>query len=902
MRDIKTFEAFLLTGESANHHIRRKNEVMLSLPASREGAMHSLKLYQPQKRLARMKAWVIGQLVERGLHPWILADSKLVSGEFAKGWSFSYSPETVGILLGSPEHRVERAIASYLGADGWEVAKLGVGPKARSILLHEAEILSVLASRGLNAPRCLGLHEQGDMTLLRMPYLAGRSLNHDDTSGAMDLLFKWIDDAPRKAIDQFEEWKPIRKALESITGGQAVLEALSGYLLKPVIAHGDFARWNLLRQADGRIIAIDWEWGVIGGMPGLDLAHYFSQDARLVRQLSTRDAMRVIEAELQSPRAMEYLMQTGWGKSPIEPILVCAAFKQGSGHQKNWRFLDACVKEYLARHLENSPRSGNVGRSSPRDFAAARSTASTPEAELGKTGPLISIATPSFKQVDFLKCCAASVRDQEGDFRVEHLIQDGSSGPEFTQWAASQAHADWVSEPDSGMYDAINRSFQRATGDIIAWLNCDEQYLPDALQQVARFFKDHPEIDILFGDVILVDEKMTPLAYRRAVMPTVQHIRHSHLSTFSAATFVRRRVLDEGHFLDTRWQTIADAVWIERLLTAGYRAATLGKPLAAFCMLGSNLGQSELLFKERHQWEQELGTTNQFQKRYHIAAYRLQRLIMGAYLPRKVEVHAHRLGAQHRSTHEKWVSGQWSVAVNDAADLRSQRDGSLGGLMIQIRPLRWVLIHAVWFSSMAIALDKITAGDAVKGPFILLFSLLFLSFRSRFQHLIPVVILYCLTSLYLLSERPTDIMAVRTGTFILGAILSIFWSASLRNMESWVQSTVSLIRKLPEPIILTSSSGKIILVNQSASNLLEIDEEALMDHQLFPLALGDDDRVTERLNIDHWGEKPPDRPVGLALEEGESYPVKSMVFMVGKGRYRFYVFTLNPLPDRDLSN
>ena len=75
-----------------------------------------------------------------------------------------------------------------------------------------------------------------------------------------------------------------------------------------------------------------------------------------------------------------------------------------------------------------------------------------------------------------------------------------------------------------------------------------------------------------------------------------------------------------------------------------------------------------------------------------------------------------------------------------------------------------------------------------------------------------------------------------------------------------------------------------------------------MDHQLFPLALGDDDRVTERLNIDHWGEKPPDRPVGLALEEGESYPVKSMVFMVGKGRYRFYVFTLNRLPDRDLSN
>lgn len=898
MRDIKTFEAFLLTGESVNHHIRRKSEVMLSLPASREGAMHTLKLYQPQKHLARMKAWAIGQLVERGLHRSILTASKPVSHKFTNAWDFNYSPETVGILLGSPEHLVERAIASYRGAAGWEVAKLGIGLEARSMLLREAEILRILAARGLNAPRCLGLHEQGDMTLLRMPYLAGTSLNHDDSSGAMDLLFKWFDvDTPRTAIDQFQEWKPIQKALESITGGREVLEALSGYFLKPVIAHGDFARWNLLHQADGRLVALDWEWGVIGGMPGLDLAHYFSQDARLVRQLGSRDAIRVIETELQSPRAMDYLMQTGWGKSPIEPILACAAYKQGAGHQKNPRFLDACVKEYLARHRQTSPRSESASPFSPPDFADAR----TSGAEAGKTGPLISIATPSYRQVDFLKCCAASVRDQEGDFRVEHLIQDGGSGKEFTQWAASQSHADWVSEPDSGMYDAINRSFRKATGDIIAWLNCDEQYLPGALQQVARFFKNHPEVDILFGDVILVDEKMTPLAYRRAVMPTVQHIRHSHLSTFSAATFVRRRVLDEGHFLDTRWQTIADAVWIERLLNAGYRAATLRKPLAAFCMLGTNLGQSALLFEERHQWEQELGTTNRFDKRYHIAAYRLQRLLVGAYLPRKVEVHAHRLGAQYRSTQEKWVSGQWRVAVNDAADLRSQRAGSLGGLMIQTRPLRWVLVHAFWFTWMAIALDRITVGDAVKGPFVLLFSLLFLSFRSRFQHLIPVAILYCITSLYLLSERPPDIMAVRMGTFILGAILAIFWSASLRNMESWVQSTVSLIRKLPEPIILTSSSGKIILVNQSACNLLKVEEEVLIDRQLFPLALGDDGRVTENLYIDNWGERPPDSPVGLALEEGESSPTKSMVFMVGKGRYRFYVFTLNPPPDRSLS-
>ena len=53
------------------------------------------------------------------------------------------------------------------------------------------------------------------------------------------------------------------------------------------------------------------------------------------------------------------------------------------------------------------------------------------------------------------------------------------------------------------MYDAINRGFAKASGDILAWLNCDEQYLPGALAKVADHFARHPRTDILFGDIIL---------------------------------------------------------------------------------------------------------------------------------------------------------------------------------------------------------------------------------------------------------------------------------------------------------------------------------------------------------------------------------------------------------------
>ena len=285
----------------------------------------------------------------------------------------------------------------------------------------------------------------------------------------------------------------------------------------------------------------------------------------------------------------------------------------------------------------------------------------------------ISVVTPSFKQIEYLKCCAASVQDQTGEFTVEHLIRDGGSGADFDRWSEAQVAAVCVSEKDDGMYDAINRGFRKANGDIIAWLNCDEQYLPGTLERVTRYFAAHPETDILFGDVILVNEMMTPLAYRRAVIPTLGHIRYSHLSTFSAVTFLRRRVLDENHFLHTRWKTISDAVWIEQLLKAGYRAVTLHQPLAVFCMLGSNLGQSALLFEERREWEREIGATSKWWKLWYVTQYRLERLRMGAYWLRKVVVSAYIPGNLDRVRQERWVSGRWIQARNEAANLRSSR-------------------------------------------------------------------------------------------------------------------------------------------------------------------------------------------------------------------------------------
>ncbi len=271
----------------------------------------------------------------------------------------------------------------------------------------------------------------------------------------------------------------------------------------------------------------------------------------------------------------------------------------------------------------------------------------------------LSIITPSFRQVDYLRLCARSVADQEGDFTHEHLVQDGGSGEDFAAWAAGQSFAQVRSEPDGGMYDAINRGFGRAQGEILAWLNCDEQYLPGALAKVAAWFEAHPDKDILFGDVVLVSPGGVPLSYRQAILPLRGHIRSCFLPTFSAATFVRRKVNDRGHLLDTRFRAIADAVWIDTLIGAGFRAGLLNEPLAVFTQTGENLGQTPSAEAESESWRKECGASAPWHRWFWSAVHRLRKTLRGAYGRREIEIRIHLPGSEGRTTTRGQAGGRW---------------------------------------------------------------------------------------------------------------------------------------------------------------------------------------------------------------------------------------------------
>ena len=120
--------------------------------------------------------------------------------------------------------------------------------------------------------------------------------------------------------------------------------------------------------------------------------------------------------------------------------------------------------------------------------------------------PKVSIVTPSFNQARFLEATLRSVLEQDYP-NLEYIVVDGGS----TDGSAAliEKYADrlayWVSEPDHGQTEAINKGFARATGEILAWLNSDDTYEPGAVAAAVQFLQAHPEVGLVYGDVNFID-------------------------------------------------------------------------------------------------------------------------------------------------------------------------------------------------------------------------------------------------------------------------------------------------------------------------------------------------------------------------------------------------------------
>jgi glycosyltransferase involved in cell wall biosynthesis len=242
-----------------------------------------------------------------------------------------------------------------------------------------------------------------------------------------------------------------------------------------------------------------------------------------------------------------------------------------------------------------------------------------------------SIITPSRNQLNWLRLCRSSITDQSG-IGVQHLVQDAGSNDGTVEWLARQSGVETISEPDAGMYDALNRAFQRARGDLVAWLNCDEQYLPGVLARVTDFFARHPEVDMVFGNIVMVDERGEYLWHRKVQVPELHHTLTCHLSTLSCAMFFRRRLVGPGGFhFDTSYRMVGDAEWMTRLLRAGVRMAALGEFTSVFTQTGANLSRDAQAAREQDRLARTAPGWVRAARPVWVLRHRLRRWRAGAY-------------------------------------------------------------------------------------------------------------------------------------------------------------------------------------------------------------------------------------------------------------------------------
>lgn len=210
-------------------------------------------------------------------------------------------------------------------------------------------------------------------------------------------------------------------------------------------------------------------------------------------------------------------------------------------------------------------RLGRLCQHAPRPW----SVASAPPAAAGADLPAIALVTPSYNQAHFIGATLDSVRAQ-AYAGLQYVVQDACStdGTERVLRERAAGFAVHV-EADAGQADAINRGFARTTAPVMGWLNSDDLLLPGTLRYVGRFFADHPDVDVVYGNRLIVDAAGCEIG--RWVLPdhdprVLRFIDYVPQETL----FWRRRAWERaGGGLDARLQFALDWDLLLRFLDTG---------------------------------------------------------------------------------------------------------------------------------------------------------------------------------------------------------------------------------------------------------------------------------------------------------------------------------------------
>ena len=201
--------------------------------------------------------------------------------------------------------------------------------------------------------------------------------------------------------------------------------------------------------------------------------------------------------------------------------------------------------------------------------------------------PLVSVVTPSFNQAKYLEGTIQSVLEQDYPF-IEYIVIDGGSTDRSV--SVIKKYEDkiswWVSEPDQGQTDAINKGFAKAKGEVFAWLNSDDTYNPKAIREAVKVLIANPEIGMVYADCDFIDEAGNVIGKFNSKQTNYQLLRQGYVHIPQQTMFFRAkywRPLDPSFYfamdydLWTRIAARAPLQYIQGKIWANFRIHTSSK-------------------------------------------------------------------------------------------------------------------------------------------------------------------------------------------------------------------------------------------------------------------------------------------------------------------------------------
>jgi glycosyltransferase involved in cell wall biosynthesis len=228
--------------------------------------------------------------------------------------------------------------------------------------------------------------------------------------------------------------------------------------------------------------------------------------------------------------------------------------------------------------------------------------------------PKINIVTPSFNQGKFLEETIQSILNQNYQ-NLEYFVVDGGSTDNSVDIIKKYANRInwWVSEPDKGQSDAINKSFQKTKGDWLCWVNSDDILLPRALGKVAETFNLNPSADVITGNVLYINQNN--IITRCVKVPKVSWFfyRHSVGSFVAPAVFFKRSLYEKVGGLDIKLHYSMDLDLWHKFRLAGAKIYHIREYLGGFRIHQSSKTGPRMLGTKKYFEHPE---TTQIRKKY----------------------------------------------------------------------------------------------------------------------------------------------------------------------------------------------------------------------------------------------------------------------------------------------